>query len=169
MKLDVKLTGLDGVLDTLKSMPPELVSVRGGPVLAALRKGARILRDQAKTNFRSAVALPGKTGITDSTGFTEKQIISKRVRMPGGTKGERVVVTVRPKPHPGGKVYRKRTIRANDIAFIMESGDKDQTATPWLRPAFDAKSDAALREVESELVKRVDKLVKQLEAKNRIS
>lgn len=169
MKMEVKLTGLSGVLDTLKSLPPELVSKRGGPVLAALRKGAKLFRDQAKTNFRSAVALPGKTGITDTTGFTEKQIISKRARMPSGMKGERVVVTVRPKPHPNGHKYRKRTIRANDIAFIMESGSDNQGATPWLRPAFDAKSDAALRTIERELVQRVEKIVKRLEVKNRVA
>ena len=167
MKLDVKLEGLDGVLETLKRLPPELVSKRGGPVLASLRKGARILVKQSRDNFRAAVAMPGKTGVTDSTGFTEKQIVSKRRRMPGGQKGERIVVTVNAKPHPTSKgKYRGRTIRANDIAFIMEAGSSKQPATPWLRPAFATKREEALRAIESDLTKRVDKIVKKLSAQN---
>lgn len=167
MKMDVKLTGLDGVLDTLRSLPPEIVSKRGGPVLAALRKGARVLQKQAKDNFRVAVLLPGESGITDTTGFTEKQITTKRRRMPGGQKGERVVVTVNPKPHPTSKgKYRGRQIRANDIAFIMEAGTSEQPATPWLRPAFAAKREDALRTVETDLVSRVDRIIKKLSRQN---
>ena len=46
MKVDVKLTGVAGVLKTLSSLPAEVVSKRGGPVKAALAKGARFLRDR---------------------------------------------------------------------------------------------------------------------------
>jgi len=167
VKMDVRLEGLDGVLDTLRKLPPELVSRRGGPVLASLRKGARVLVKQSKDNFRAAVAMPGRTGITDTTGFTEKQIVSKRRRMPGGQKGERVVVTVNPKPHPTSKgKYRGRTIRANDIAFIMEVGSSAQPPTPWLRPAFAAKGEQAMRTIESDLAKRVDRIVKKLAKQN---
>lgn len=167
MKVTVEMRGLEGVLDTLKRLPPELVSRRGGPVLASLRKGARVLVKQSKDNFRAAVAMPGRTGITDTTGFTEKQIVARRRRMPGSEKGERVVVTVNPKPHPTSKgKYRGRTIRANDIAFIMEAGSSKQPATPWLRPAFATKREEALRAIESDLTKRVDKIVKALASRN---
>lgn len=161
------MRGLDGVIETLKRLPPEVVSKKGGPVLASLRKGARILVKQSRDNFRAAVAMPGKTGITDTTGFTEKQIVSKRRRPPSGTKGERVVVTVNPKPHPTSKgKYRGRAIRANDIAFIMEAGSSKQPATPWLRPAYEAKRGEVLQVVESDLKQRVDKIVKKLAAQN---
>ena len=56
MKVEVKLPGLEGVLDTLKSLPPELVSKRGGPVLAALKKGAKVIQLQEKANLRAAIA-----------------------------------------------------------------------------------------------------------------
>lgn len=167
MKVEFEMRGLDGVLETLRRLPPEVVSKRGGPVVASLRKGARILVKQSKDNFRAAVAMPGKTGITDTTGFTEKQITAKRRNPPSGTKGERVVVTVNPKPHPTSKgKYRGRTIRANDIAFIMEAGSSKQPATPWLRPAYYARRDEVVRVVEADLVKRVDKIVKKLESQN---
>ena len=38
MKVEFKLQGVDGVLATLQSLPAEVVSKRGGPVKAALRK-----------------------------------------------------------------------------------------------------------------------------------
>lgn len=166
MKLELQMRGLDGVLQTLESLPKEVVSKRGGPVLASLRKGARVLVKQSKDNFRAAVAMAGQTGITDTTGFTEKQIVAKRRHPPVGTKGERIVVTVNPKPHPNGHKYRGRTIQANDIAFIMEAGGSKQPATPWLRPAFEAKREEALRAIERELVTRVDRIVKTLATKN---
>lgn len=163
------MRGLDGVLDTLKKLPPELVSKRGGPVVASLRKGARVLLKQSRENFAAAVSMPGKTGVTDTTGFTERQIVSKRRRPPGGQKGERVVVTVNPKPHPTSKgMYRGRTIRANDIAFIMELGSSAQPATPWLRPAFESRRAEALQVIETDLVKRVDKITKKLASQNKV-
>jgi HK97 gp10 family phage protein len=158
----VKLTGLDGVLDMLSKLPPEVVSKRGGPVLRALRKGARVIVAQAKTNFRSAVQQAGKTGITDSTGFTEKQITTRRRQPPGGVRGEKVVVTVRSVPHPSGHVFRNRPIRSNDIAFIMEAGTAKQPPTPWLRPAFAAKAEQAITTTETALVQDLDRIVRKL-------
>lgn len=163
------MRGLDGVLKTLEALPPEIVSRRGGPALAALRKGARLLVNQSRENFRRAVAQPGVTGITDTTGFTERQIVSKRRRPPRNMNGERVVVTVNSKPHPSGRKYRKRTIRTNDIAFIMEVGSAHQPATPWLRPAYAAKRGEALRVVQADLIHRVNQLVKKLAAQNKVA
>ena len=71
MKVDVKLTGVDGVLKTLSSLPAEVVSKRGGPVKAALAKGARFLRDRERDNLR-AVLEPGD----ESTGLLEQNIIA---------------------------------------------------------------------------------------------
>lgn len=167
MRVDVKLTGLDGVLDTLKSLPPELVSKRGGVARSALRKGAMVIVKQARSNFAAAVAQAGKTGITDTTGFTERQIVAKRRRPPSSMKGEKFVVTVNPKPHPNGNIFRNHALQANDIAFVMEAGSSKQAATPWLRPAFESKAEEAIRTVESELLSGVDRAVKKLAAQNK--
>lgn len=179
MKVEMKLSGLDGVLATLQRLPPEVVSKNGGPVRRALVKGAVVIREQAKANFRSAVTLPGKSGITESTGFTADQIIIKRKAPLGGQNGERYIVAVRPKPHPSKSTVRRnsrakpnskrkragpkaRTLNANDVAFMMEYGTSKQAATPWLRPAFEQKAAEAITMIERELVKGVDRLVKQL-------
>lgn len=165
MKADVKIEGLNGILETLKKLPPEVVSKRGGPVLKALNRAARIIRNQARQNFKRNGATPGKTGVNWSTGFTEKYIINKRAKMfASGPKGERVVITVKSVPHPsGGKFGRsKRPIKTNDVAFIMEYGSAKQPAEPWLRPAFDAKKEEAMVVMKSHLLKEIDKVTKRL-------
>jgi hypothetical protein len=181
MRVEVKLTGMEGVLETLKSLPPEIVSKKGGPVRAALAKGALVILKQAKANFRAAVALPGKSGITITTGFTEKNIVMRRKQPFPGVNGERYVITVAGKKHPNENLLRRksrstgkrhragpqaRPVQANDIAFMMEYGTSKQAATPWLRPAFNAKAHEAITTVESELVKRIDAIVKRLAAQN---
>jgi len=158
----LQLHGLDGVLDLLRKLPPEVVSKGGGPVRRAAFKGIKVIRQQARANFRAAVAQAGITGITDTTGFTEKNIIAKRKAPRGGVKGERYILTVRPKKHPSGQKLGKRVIQANDIAFIMETGSSTQPATPWLRPAFAAKAEEAIRTVERELPKEIDRIVRKL-------
>ena len=181
MKVEVNMTGLDGVLDTLKSLPPEVVSKRGGPVRRALAKAGRLIRDQARANLTAAIALPGKSGVTDSTGFTERQVILKR-RPLERFKGERYIVTVKPALHPSGRLYAKsrsykrtrknkmtkdRLLKANDIAFMLEAGTAKQPATPWLRPAFAARAGEAVQKFETELLRDIERIVKKLAAKNR--
>lgn len=162
MKVDVKLDGLNGVLAALKSLPPEVVSKNGGPVRAALRKGAVIIRNQARINLAESIAADGKSGITDSTGETVKGVIIRRSKPPKGIKGERFVVTVAYKPHSTSKgIFRGRTIHLNDIAFILESGTSTMPAQPWMLPAFNAKAPTALAEVERELPKAILRIAKK--------
>ena len=80
--------------------------------------------------------------------------------------GERYVVTVRPKKHPSGHQYRKRTIQTNDIAFIMEQGSAKHPALPWLRPTFASRAEEAIRMIETTLIADIDKIVKKLAAQN---
>lgn len=161
MKVDVQLSGLDGVLDMLEKLPAEVVTKNGGPVRKVLRKAARVLQKEAKARFRVAVAEVGKTGITDTTGFTEKRIIVRRAKY--RFKGERMVVTVRyGQAHPSGHRFRGRAIFANDIAFIMEAGTSKQPATPWLRPAFAAKAPEAVATIERELPREIERIAARL-------
>jgi hypothetical protein len=163
MQVDVKLSGLDGVLEALRKLPPEVVSKNGGPVRVALRKAAQVFVKQARINFGAAVAMAGVSGITDTTGFTQQQITAKRGRkMPAGVKGERQLVTVRYVPHPNGNTFRGRPIRANDIAFVMEHGSSKQPATPWLKPAFEAKAPEALATIETELPRAIGRAARKL-------
>ena len=157
MQVSVSVKGLDGVLDTLRSLPPELVSRRGGPVRAALRKGAVVIHKQAKANLMASTAGPLTTGLL------VKNLVVTRGKAPTSGKGERYLVRVRRKGYPDRK-DRATTLKT---AHLLEYGSSHQRAEPWLRPAFAARAEQAIRTIETELVKGVDRIVRRLAAKNK--
>lgn len=164
MRVDVNLSGMDGVLKTLQSLPKEVVSKRGGPVKLALAKGARLIRDEAKKNLRTQIA----TGGDDSTGLLEKNVIASRGKPPNSGKGERYLVRVKRKTYPGRKVRsRDGVVTTRKTAMWKEYGTEDQTATPWLRPAVHTKGQTAINVITADLKRRIDIEVKKLAATNK--
>lgn len=157
----IQISGLDEAVRMLEQLPKEIVSKNGGPVRAALRKAAMVIVNEARAGFDRAVALPGRSGITDSTGFTTKNIVAKRRNPPDGINGEKFVITVNSKVHPGGRIYNKKPIKTNDIAFIMEQGSAFQPATPWLRPAFNKKAEESIRVFEKELLPQIERFAQR--------
>jgi len=157
MKVEVKLTGVDGVLDTLRQLPPEVVSKRGGPVKTALRKGANVIAKQARANLDVVTSNATSTGKRESTGFLKKQVIASRGKV-FGIKGERYLVRVRKRAYQraGKKVTAQKT------GALLEYGSSKQPAEPWLRPAFQARAREAISTIESELVAAIDRVVKRL-------
>lgn len=148
--------GLEGILDTLKKLPPELVSKRGGPVRTALRKAGVVIQKEVQANVRRIVEEPNKDGQpSDSTGNLEKAIIVSRRKPRPGFKGE--IFSVRVKR--GAKNIRGVT--ANKYGGILEFGYEGVPAKPWLRPAFEAKKQEALDTFVSDLRKRIDGAVKK--------
>ena len=76
-----RVEGLAGVLDTLKQLPPELVSKNGGPVRTALRKAAVLIQKQAQANVQSIMDTPNAGGMpAESTGLLLKNIITQRIK-----------------------------------------------------------------------------------------
>jgi len=147
-----KLTGLDGVLELLQSLPAEVVSKGGGPVRTSLRKGALVIKNEAAMNLARV------TEGEDSTGLLLANLVVTRGRKLGATKGERYLIRVRRKSYnrQGVSVSTAQTGR------FLEYGTEDQPAEPWLRPAFAAKADQAIRTTERELVIALDRVVKKL-------
>ncbi|WP_454674843.1 hypothetical protein [Achromobacter pestifer] len=164
MKFETKLHGVDGLLRTLKSLPPELVSKRGGPVKLALAKGARLLRDQVKLNLQAAIAADGD----ETTGLLLDNVIASRGKPPFGGKGERYLVRVRRKEYPGRKPEKRggvATVRKS--AALLEYGSSRQTARPSIRPAIQQKGAEVIAVVTSDLLQRTDRLVRKLAAQNK--
>lgn len=159
----VKLEGLNGVLDTLRSLPPEVVSKRGGPVKFALRKGAVVLFKEAQKNLQTSIQNSKDTEKKESTGLLLKNLVVTRGKEPIGTKGERYLVRVRRKSYQ----RKGQPVTTLKTAQILEYGSAKQTAEPWLRPAFAAKAEEAIKTVESELLKAIDRVVKKLAAQNK--
>ena len=162
--VEMKLTGIDGVLETLKSLPPEVVSKRGGPVKSALRKGALVILKAEKAALQLATANANDEGKRYSTGLLLKNLIASRGKPPTSGKGERYLVRVRRKTYPrkGGKA-----VSTLKTAQILEYGSSKQPAEPWIRPAFNANARNAISTIETELVKALDRVVKKLAAQNK--
>lgn len=156
MKIEMTLTGVDGLLKTLKSLPPEIVSKRGGPVKLALAKGARFLRDKAKANLTSQIARNGD----ESTGLLLQNVIASRGKAPFDAKGERYLVRVK------RKSYNKSKATTLQTANLLEYGSEHQPATPWLRPALNAHGRETINVVVNDLKNRIDKVIAKLAQQN---
>ncbi len=166
MKVDMQLSGLTGVLKTLQSLPPEIVSKNGGVVRRAAVKGINVIKNQAKLNLLRVTSNANKSG-TNGTGFTASKVITKRKNMPNNEKGERFIITVKYENYPNtNNKYKKRPIKANDIAFMLEYGTVNQNAEPWLRPAFLAKKEESINVAQSTLIKEINKVVNNLAKQN---
>lgn len=157
MRADLKIEGLNGILETLKKLPPEVVSKRGGPVKSALRKGALIILKQAKTNLQNV------TRSTDpekqySTGLLLKNVITTRGKPPPNVRGEVYLIRVRRKGYP----RKGRTVSTQKTGSLLEYGSVKQPAEPWLRPALDARGEEAMQVVKRELLREIDKVTKKL-------
>lgn len=156
--MEMQLSGVDGILKTLKSLPAEVVSKRGGPVKLALAKGARLLRNEVKKNLRAVIS----SG--ESTGLLEKNIIASRGKPPTGGNGERYLVRVK------RRTYIDRTgkpVTTLKTANILEYGSEKQTAKPFIRPAAVSKAQETINVVTTDLKKRLDKAVKDLARVNK--
>ena len=151
-----EIKGLDGVLNTLQSLPAEVVSKRGGPVKLALAKGARFLRDKYKENLRRAIAL-GPT--TRSTGELEKHVIASRGKAPSSGNGERYLVRIKKRDYLNADGVRTNPLMT---ANLLEYGSSHQPATPFARPTVEQNGEAAIRVVTEDLIKRTDKVVQQM-------
>jgi len=155
--VEMKLTGMDGVLNLLQSLPPELVSKRGGPVKSALRKAALVIQKQAKANLQAATHNATEEQ-SYSTGLLLQNLIVSRGKAPSSGKGERYLVRVRRK----GYVRKGKPVSTLKTAQLLEYGSSQQPAEPWIRPAFNAKATEAIRTAETELLKNLDRIVKKL-------
>lgn len=156
--------GLEGILDTLKRLPPEIVSKGGGPVRVALRKAAQVFQQEAQANVRRIVEEPNKDGQpSSSTGNLEKAIIVSRRKPAPGFKGERYHVRVK----RGAK--SAQGVPANKYGGILEFGYEGVPAKPWLRTAFETKKQEALDTFVTQIRKRVDAAVRKARKKGLIT
>jgi HK97 gp10 family phage protein len=161
MMVEVKLSGLDGVISTLSQLPAELVSRRGGPVLAALRKGAKVIDVQRRANLQAVTAHATDPEKRASTGFLAKQLTVSRGKPPFGGNGERVLLRVKRKRYPG-----RSKVSSVQVANLLEYGSSKQPAEPWIRPAFESRAREAIETTERELLAGIDRVVKKLARQN---
>lgn len=147
------LHGLDDVLAKLKALPPEIASKRGGPVKAALRKGAVVIQKAAQENVRRVTQNTEEAGYA-STKTLEKAIVVRRDPNPqrsGANERYRVLIS--------RKKYEGRDTKAVATGRYLEIGTEHQKAEPWMTPAYMSAREKALSTVEQELIKGVNRAI----------
>jgi HK97 gp10 family phage protein len=143
--------GLEGLLATLKALPPEIVSKGGGPVRTAARLSLKQMQRDAIQNVQLIVDQPNKDGSTPTNSKTlEKAIIISRRKPGAGFQGE--IFSLRVKR--GARAPNGQT--ANKYGGILEFGYEGVPAKAWLRRAFEANKDTAVTVFTSELTKRIE-------------
>jgi hypothetical protein len=159
----VRVEGLRGVLDAFKRFPVEMAKA-GGPVKAGLRAGAQLLRDEAKANVRRIIDTPNDGGGDKSTGLLLLSIIAARSKMPASVKGERFIVRIRAnQKYPEFRQDDSGTLTAVQIGRQLEYGTEHRDPMAWMRPAYDAKREAAMSVIVDVASKRTAALIKRIE------
>lgn len=172
-RVDVEISGIDGVLDMLKNLPADVVSKRGGPVKKALRKAAVIIQKEAQNNIRKIVLEPNKDGKpSKSTGSLEKAVTVGRGKYLGGTLGERYMVWLpREKKKYANTRENVRKRRAGKTYTVespqfygrfLEYGTSKMQKKPWLRPALMSKGDAAIAVARESLLAELEKITQKM-------
>lgn len=168
-RVELQLTGLEGVLETLRSLPAEVVSRRGGVVKSALRKGAVLIFKQEQVLLQQAIA--AGTAEPESTGLLAKSMIVTRGKPPADGKGERYLIRFKRAAYDGQKLGKRqkagKRVTTLQTAQLLEYGSSHQPAQPFIRPAFLTKAEEAIRLVESETVKGVERAAAKLLQQNK--
>jgi len=155
-----EMHGLNGVYEALLRLPPEVVSKRGGPVKAAVRKAANVILKEQK--LRLAATLTDPEDVT--TGFLLKNTTTRRGKMPAGVKGERYIVGPRRKVYPNRKGKPVTTLKT---ASLKEYGSQHQKAEPYIRPAANAKAAEAIGVMSTDLASSVEKIAAKMLTQNK--
>lgn len=156
----VRLEGLQGVIETLQSLPAELVSNKGGIIKNAARTALKPMRDAAKENVRRIVLEPNVDGLpSDSTGTLEKAIGIRRGK-PRGFKGEVMRLSVGRKRYKG-RTEKGKPLTAAKVGGLLEHGTEKMTPKPWMRPAYLKHARGALLLFEQDVNKRLQAAVKK--------
>lgn len=151
------LHGLDEVLAKLKSLPPEIVSKRGGPVKSALRKGGLVVQKAAQANIRAIVQKPEEDAGYVSTGLLENAVVVRRDPNPQRSEAnERYRVLLARRTYPDGT----KTVATGRY---LEFGTEKRAPTPWMTPAYFGTRQQALDTVVTELTKSIRRIVRKME------
>lgn len=158
----IRIDGLDGLLQSLRQLPKEL---QGKPLLSGMRKGGNLIRDEAKRR------------VVRASGFLANQIVVRRAaakdrRKAGvGAGGEYFTVGVRTgkKVRYANTKRNRRQGRAGKLyeqsgwAYywrFLEFGTKNMRAKPFLTPAAEARGPQAAKVMIDETRNAIDKIMK---------
>lgn len=164
------IEGLEGIIKSLNQLPKELVGKNGGPIRKALVAASTIIRDDARARV-SALGLV-------KTGAMQANIAYQVDRNPQRSgANERVRVGVR-----GGALSKYADTRKNRRLGVVgkayekssttfywrfhEFGTEKMKAQPFLRPAFESNTGAALDTIVSMTERQIAIIARRLAREN---
>lgn len=156
--VEMKVDGLDGVLELLQSLPSEIVSRKGGPAKKALRAGALVIWKQALANLDAQTHNTTSKEKILSTGFLRQNVVVTRGKPPSDGNGERYIVRILKKKY----LRRGRSTTTTKTGSLLEFGSAKQAAEPWMNPAVATKGGEAIAVIVSTLNSEIDAIVKKL-------
>lgn len=158
----VRVEGLDDVLRRLKALGAE-ASKRGGPVRAGVRAGAMVIVKEAQVNVQRVIDTPNKGGMpTKSTGLLKKSIKTFRAKAKAGERGETFIVTVKRNSKYSDERIKGKLKTARVVGQRLEYDTSKMQPHPWMRPAFHAKKQEAVKVMKEKTLAGIDKLEKKL-------
>lgn len=165
MAIDTKtLHGADDLLARLKALPPELVSKRGGPVAAGLRKGARVILKEAQRNILAVTRDSAAAGYVPTKVLHDALAIRRDPRPQRSGANEKMQVFVRRNRKYEGRLNtRGKPLTAIMTARWLEFGSEHQRAEPWMLPAFMASRERALQTVVVEIEAGINRIIKKMQ------
>lgn len=157
-KTTIGLTGIDNVLDMLRTLPAEVVGKRGGPVKTWLRKGAKYLQGKLLTRLELVTSNATTHPERDNTQTLKRSSIVSRGKPPTDGRGERYLV--RWKRLTYDRVGKPVT--THKTAQLLEYGGADQPAEPFIRPTVQTEGEATIRLITGGLAADVDRIAQRL-------
>lgn len=150
MKVDVKVQGLNQLAKRISQLDNRVSGRIGRKATAA---GARIIRDEAKSN------------VPVDTGQLKDNIVVKKLRGPKGKFNYGVGLIAKEYKRTNNKTNRRKGIVGQSYwrnnayyGYMVEFGTVKMQAQPFLRPAFEAKKTAAAERIEDVLKTEIDKI-----------
>lgn len=157
----VHIEGLQAIMRRLQAFPVEM-SKNGGPVRTGLRKAGNVIRDEAKRNIGRIVDVPNIGGKDYSSGTLAKNVKVVRAKAPRNFRGETVFVLIPSKARYPVNARTPSGIGVRTVGAMLEYGTAKRRPMPWIRPAFHAKKDEAVRVMIDETEKAISKIERKL-------
>jgi len=158
----VRIEGLDGLLDTLRRMPPELIKGARSPVAFGLRRGGNVIRDEARARAPKA------------SGYMARNIVTRRMsarqrRRAGADEYFSVGIPGRTRRYSNTKRNRGKGRVGQEYQFegwayywrFLEFGTKKMKAKPFLTPAAEAKGPEAAKVIAEQIREGIDRIAKR--------
>lgn len=169
MAIDTKtLHGVDDLLARLKALPPEIVSKRGGPVAAGLRKGARVVLKEAQRNILAVTRDSLAAGYVPKKVLHDALSIRRDPRPQRSGANEKMQVFIRRNRKYEGRLNtRGKPLTAIMTGRWLEFGTEHQPAEPWMLPAFMAARERALNVTVVEIEAGINRIIKKMQKASR--